>query len=102
MEKLQIIISSYFAFFGAEIAGMLEAFSDADQRRITQMFMNSVEGDHYKTDDEGVTELTIPVAKDIEEPVLVFVKFYCMDKEVGETLERAKEWFSSGSAVGTA
>lgn len=31
MENLQIIISSYFAYFGAEIAQMLEAFSEADQ-----------------------------------------------------------------------
>lgn len=93
MEKLQIIIASYFAFFGEALAGILEAFSEADQRRITQMFMNIIEGDYYKTDDEGITELTIPVAKDIEHPVLVLVKFYCMDKEAAECIERTKEWF---------
>ena len=92
MENLQIIVSSYFAYFGAEVAQMLEAFSETDQRRITQMFMNIIEGDHFKTDDDGNTELTIPVAKDIEKVVEVFVKFYCMDKEAGETLERAKRW----------
>lgn len=93
MDKLKIIISSYFAFFGVEIADMLDSFSEVDQRRITQVFMNIIEGELYKTDDEGETTITIPVAKDIEDVVLVFVKFYNLDKEVAGTLEMANDFF---------
>ena len=94
-EQLQIIIASYFKYWGDEVAEMLEAFEEIDQRRITQAFMNIIEGGHYVTGSDQVVKITIFVARDIRRVVEGFMTLYELDRRSEQTLKLAKGTLSA-------
>jgi len=93
-EQLQVIVASYFRYYGEDVAEMLDTFSEADQRRITQMFMNIIEdGLFTRNDEDDAVTINIPVAMDIRKPVRIFVELYTLDKIAEETMNTTKDYF---------
>lgn len=93
-EQLQIIIASYFKYWGDEVAEMLEMFEEIDQRRITQAFMSIIEGGHYVTGSDNAVKITIFVAHDIYCVVSAFITLYEFDRRSVQTLKLIKSALS--------
>lgn len=93
LEQLQVKIASYFEFYGVKVADMLATFSGVNQRRITQSFMDIIEGELYVRDEEkDTTTITCSLPKDISKAVQLFVELYMLDKYSTEALDAATEY----------
>ena len=89
-EQLKMILASYFKYWGADVAEVLDNFRPTEQRRIVHEFMAIVEEDDFiETNDSTCLVLTRKVAQDIERQVESLVKLYYLDKLATDTVKVA-------------
>lgn len=93
-ESLEIIIASYFKYFGPQVAGMLSKVGSYDtQRLVVNEFMRVIEGDLWKETDT-VVEITTDLYKPTKRAVTIFVNLYHLDKLAEQTVKEVEELFN--------
>lgn len=92
-EQFCTMILSYYRFFGADVAEMLETFNEVEQRRILHTFMDIIEGDLWRECDNTVV-IDVELDEEIKQPVKLFVNLYCLDQMAEKAIDIVKRTFN--------